>query len=67
MAKFLKIKNHIKFSYNKNSKIFFSIHLGFNNQYIKATKTTPIFQKFEKNYFFTFIIKGFELIGKMYS
>ena len=27
------------------------MHFGFNNQFIKATRTKPIFQKFKKNIF----------------
>jgi len=56
MAKYLKEKNHIIFSYNKNSKICINMHFGFNNQFIKVTRTRPIFQKFQKYYFFSFSI-----------
>jgi len=35
----------------KNFKKKFSMHFGFNNQFIKVTRTWPIFQKFQKNYF----------------
>jgi hypothetical protein len=38
-------KKHIVFSLNKNFKIYFSMHFGFNNQFIKVTRTRPIFQK----------------------
>ena len=37
-AKSLK-KNHIVFSYIKNSKIYFSMHFDFNNQFIKVMRT----------------------------
>ena len=55
-AKSLKEKNHIIFSYNKENfkKKSFSMHFGFNNQFIKVTRTWPIFQKFKKNYFVFF-------------
>jgi hypothetical protein len=35
----------------------FSMHFGFNNQFIKVTITWPIFQKFQKNYV-VFLISG---------
>jgi hypothetical protein len=48
-----KKKNHIVLSYNKNSKnICFSMHFNFNNQFIKAMRTWPIFQKYLKNILF---------------
>jgi hypothetical protein len=47
-------KNHIVFSDNKNSKICFSMHFDFNNQFIKVMRTRSIFQKFQKNYFVFF-------------
>jgi hypothetical protein len=48
--KSLKEKNYIIFSYNKENlkKKCFSMHFGFNNQFIKVTKTWLIFQKFQK-------------------
>jgi len=46
------LKNHIVFSYDKNSKICVSMYFGFNNQFIKTTKTWPIIQKLPKNHFF---------------
>ena len=48
MAKSLKAKNHIVVSYNKENfkKICFSMHFGFNNQFIKVTRTRLIFQNF---------------------
>ena len=30
------------------------MHFDFNNQFIKATRTRPIFQNFQKNYFVFF-------------
>ena len=30
------------------------MHFGFNNQFIKITRTRPKFQKFQKNYFVFF-------------
>ena len=49
------IKNHIIFSYKKKiQKIYISMHLGFNNQFIKVTRTRPIFQKTPKKYFVFF-------------
>jgi len=50
-AKYLKEKNHIIFSYNKNSKICINMHFGFKNQFIKVTRTRPIFKKFQKKNF----------------
>jgi len=48
-------KNHIVFSYNKeNFKIYISMHFGFNNQFMKVTRSRPIFQKFQKKYFVFF-------------
>jgi hypothetical protein len=46
-------KNHIVFSYNKENfkKYVLACIFGFNNQFIKATRTRPIFQKFKKNIF----------------
>jgi len=38
----------------KISKICISMHFGFNNPFIKVTRTRPIFQKFQKNYYFVF-------------
>ena len=60
-AKSLKNNNknhHIVFSYNKENfkKICISMHFGFNNQFIKITRTRPIFQKFQKNLFCFFLL-----------
>ena len=38
----------------KNSKICFSMHFGFNNKFIRAMRTRPIFQKNTKEFFFLF-------------
>jgi hypothetical protein len=78
-AKSLKI-NHIVFSYThththththtkiKNSKICISTHFGLNNQFIKVTRTRPIYQKFKKKIIlFSFNICGYNLIRKTYS
>jgi hypothetical protein len=43
------------------------MHFGFNNQFIKVTRTWPIFQKIQKNIFlFSFNIKDYELTRKTY-
>jgi hypothetical protein len=39
----------------KFQKICISMHFGFNNQFIKVTRTKPIFQKFQKIIFFLLI------------
>jgi hypothetical protein len=54
------------FHTTKNSKIYVSMHFGFNNQFIKVTRSRPIFQNLKKNHFF-FNIKDYELIRKIYS
>jgi len=74
-AKSLKNKNkkinHIVFSYNKGNLIYIyiyiSMHFGFNNQFIKVTRTRPIFQNSKKIIFFSFNIWGYDLIRKTYS
>jgi len=41
-------KNHIVFLYikhKKNSEKGFSMHFGFNNKFVRAIRTRPIFQK----------------------
>jgi hypothetical protein len=44
------------------------MHFGFNNQFIKVTRSMPIFQNFKKKSFcFFFNIKDYELIRKIYS
>ena len=50
------------------NNICISMHFGFNNQFIQAMRTRPIFQKFQKKIiFFSFNIWGYDLIRKMYS
>jgi len=53
-AKSLKAKNHIVFfiQQKKTKKNYFSMHFGFNNQFIKVMKTWPIFQKNQKIFCF---------------
>jgi hypothetical protein len=51
----------------KNSKICVSMHFGFNNQFIKVTRTRPIFQKIPKNILFSFSIWDYEFICKMFD
>jgi hypothetical protein len=53
-------KNNIVFSYNKILACIF----GFNDQFIKVTKTWPIFQKNPKNILFVFSIWDYEFICK---
>jgi hypothetical protein len=55
-VKSLKTKKII-FLYNKENKkniCYFSMHFGFNNQFIKVMRTWPIFQKNQKNIFVLF-------------
>ena len=42
----------------KISKIYISMHFGFNNQFIKVVKTRLIFQKFQKKLFCFLLITG---------
>ena len=58
-AKFLKTK--IFFYTTKKTKkyiCYFSMHFGFNNQFIKVMRTWPIFQK--KNILFCFNVWDYE-------
>jgi len=49
MAKSLKAKNHIVLSYKReNQKHVLTCILAFNNQFIKVTRTWPIFQEIKK-------------------
>jgi hypothetical protein len=48
-------------------KNMFNMHFDFNNQFIKAIKTRPIFQKYPKNILFSFSIWEYEFIHKTYS
>ena len=70
MAKSLKKKKiQIVFSNNKISKKrkSFSMHFGFNNQFIKVTRTGQYFKNSKKIIFFSFNIWGYDLIHKIYS
>jgi len=62
MAKSLKNKRKKIILYfhitKKISKICISMHFGFNNQFIKVTRTRPIFQKFQKKLFCFLLISG---------
>jgi len=52
-----KIKNKsycIFIQQRKFQKICISMYFGFNNQFIKVTRTRPIFQKFQKKNFVFF-------------
>jgi hypothetical protein len=53
-AKSLKDKKKINTSYFHTTKKYtcFSMHFGFNNQFIKAMRTRLIFQKYPKNILF---------------
>jgi hypothetical protein len=55
-VKFLKDKkkNHILFSYIKKIYIYFNMHFGFNNKFIRAMRTRLIFQKYPKMFCFVF-------------
>jgi hypothetical protein len=46
--------------------IYISMHFGFNNKFVRTTRTRPIFQKFQKIIVFSFSIWGYNLIRKMY-
>ena len=52
-AKFLKEKK-IYHIFIKKSKICFSMHFDFNNQFIKVMRTWLVFQKNLKKYFIFF-------------
>ena len=55
----LKIKNKKIILYlQKKKKQGFSMHFGFNNQFIKVMRTRPIFQKFQKKFCFL-LVSGF--------
>jgi hypothetical protein len=43
------------------------MHFGFNNQFIKVTRTGQYFKNFKKNILFSFNIWGYDLIRKTYS
>jgi hypothetical protein len=71
MAKSLKAKKKIIMYFhatNKIQKIGFSMHFGFNNQFIKVTRTWPIFKKkFKKIILFSFKIWDYKFTRKTYS
>jgi hypothetical protein len=58
VSKKKKKKIHIIFSYNKNLKIYFSMHFDFNNQFIKVMRTRLIFQKHPKKLFYFLLVSG---------
>jgi hypothetical protein len=67
-AKSLKENITSYFHTTKIQKLCISMHLGFNNQFIKVTRTRPIFQKnTQKNILFSFNIRDYKFIRKMYS
>jgi len=57
-AKSLKEKITSYFHKTKILKICISMHLDFNNQFIKVTRTRPIFQKTPKKIFCFLLISG---------
>jgi len=67
-AKSLKENITSYFHTTKIQKLCISMHLGFNNQFIKVTRTRPIFQKnTQKNILFSFNIRDYKFIRKTYS
>jgi hypothetical protein len=70
-AKSLKAKKtHVLFFIQQRKlkkNYYFSIHFGFNNQFIKVMRTWPIFQKIKKNILFCFNVWDYEFIRKTYS
>jgi hypothetical protein len=75
-AKSLKTKKFIFLYNNENKKkkyiyiyiCYFSMHFGFNNQFIKVMRTWPIFQKNQKKKYFCFFnIWDYKFIRKTYS
>jgi hypothetical protein len=62
------LKKNIVFSNNKISKKkSFSMHFGFNNQFIKVTRTSQYFKNSKKIILFSFNKWGYDLIRKIYS
>jgi len=62
-AKSLKTKKFCIFIQQRKQKIYicyFSMHFGFNNQFIKVMRTWPIFQK-SKKYFCFVLISGLRI------
>jgi hypothetical protein len=67
-TKYLKDKKlMLYFPTTKKANICFSMYFGFNNQVIKAMRTRPIYQKYQKNILFSFSIWDCEFTRKMYS
>jgi hypothetical protein len=54
MAKYLKEKNHIVFSYNKNSKYVLAFILALITILLKSRELGQYFKNFKKNYFVFF-------------
>jgi len=48
------LKKSYRIFIQQKFKIYFSMYFGFNNQFIKAMRTRPIFQKKPKKYFTLF-------------
>jgi hypothetical protein len=63
-VKYLKEKNHIIFSYNKNSKICINMHFGLKTSLLKSQELGQYLKNFK--FFFSFIW-DYDLIRKMYS
>ena len=61
------IKRKKKFENFEKNNIRIIMHSGFNNQFIQAMRTRPIFQKFKKIFLFSFSIWDYEFIRKTYS
>jgi len=57
-TKSLKEKITSYFHTTKIQKICINMHLGFNNQFIKVTRTRPIFQKTPIKIFYFLLISG---------
>jgi hypothetical protein len=67
-AKFLKEKKIISnFHTTKIQKIYINMYFGFNNQFIKITRTKPIFQKNSKNSFCFILILRITRLYVRYS
>jgi hypothetical protein len=65
-TKHLKKKIISYFHTTKTQKICVNMHFNFNNQFIKATRTRPKFQKNSKKIIlFSFNIKDYALIRKV--
>jgi len=55
-VKFLKDKKKFTsyFHITKKNNIYFNMHFGFNNKFIRAMRTRLIFQKYPKMFCFVF-------------